>query len=35
MEGLLYDEDPKRNYQDLKKARLCEKVSKRFPSKNV
>ena len=35
MEGLLYDEDAKRNYQDFKKARLCEKVSKWFPSKNV
>lgn len=35
MKGLLYDEDAKRNYQDFKKARLCKKVSKRFPSKNV
>ena len=35
MEGLLYDEDAERNYQDFKKARLYKKVSKRIPSKNV
>ena len=35
MEGLLCGEDAKRNYQDFKRARLCKKVSKRIPSKNV
>ena len=35
MEGLLCGEDAKRNYQDFKKARLYEKVSKRIPAKNV
>ena len=28
MEGLLYDEDAKRNYQVFKKARLCKKSLK-------